>query len=157
MIVRLICRHNLSSRLEKLFTVVINTETHHHATVSHFHPSLIFAVRDTGKCKQLPSIQILDQDGRCSDKHTSVVINTQAQPVLFGYLYFILYIVQLTQTSASAHHFILIGIAYNGEISEPKHYVQTYSILKVQNKMFCNSRSSLIFFHPLHTSLLTTR
>jgi hypothetical protein len=34
--------------------------------------------------------------------------------MFFGYLYFILYIVQLTWTNILVHHFILIGIAYNG-------------------------------------------
>jgi len=31
----------------------------------------------------------------------------------FGYLYLVLYVIQLTKAEALAHHFILIGIAYN--------------------------------------------
>ncbi len=60
-----------------------------------------------------------------------ILINMQAQPVLFGYLYLFLYIIQLTKASALAHHFILIGIAYYGEMSSPKHFVLMFSLLKV--------------------------
>jgi len=34
-----------------------------------------------------------------------------------GYLYFIMYIIQLTKTEVLVHHLILISIAYKGEIS----------------------------------------
>jgi hypothetical protein len=41
-----------------------------------------------------------------------VVINEEAKPKLSGDLYSVMYIIQLTKTSALAHQFILNGIAY---------------------------------------------
>ncbi len=48
-----------------------------------------------------------------------------------GYLYFVLHIVQLKRLAPWPINFILIDIAYNCEIIQPKHYEQTFSLLKV--------------------------
>jgi hypothetical protein len=45
----------------------------------------------------------------------TIAINMLAQPLLLKY--FIMYIIKLTKTRALAHHFMLIGITYNGKIS----------------------------------------
>jgi hypothetical protein len=52
-----------------------------------------------------------------------------AQPVLLECLLF--HYVHHTTDQDLVHHFILIGITYNGEIFLLKHYVQTFSLPKV--------------------------
>jgi hypothetical protein len=58
-------------------------------------------------------------------------------PEEVGYLYSILYIVQLTKTLILARDFILIIIAYNDEIAQPRTFYTECFLLKIQNKMFC--------------------